>query len=109
MGRVQRLSHGQYRRERRPALADHPRAAGRVRRRVANKAEAAQKTGRFKDEIVPVTIKSRKGDTVVDKDETSEHGATSRRWPGCARPSTRMARSPPEMPRESMTAPLRSC
>src|SRR5690242_3810871 len=31
-----------------------------------NKAEAAQKSGRFKDEIVPVTIKSRKGDVVVD-------------------------------------------
>src|ERR1700684_1536906 len=33
------------------------------------KAEAAQKTGKFKDEIVPVTIKSRKGDVVVDTDE----------------------------------------
>ena len=34
-----------------------------------NKAEAAQKAGKFKDEIVPVTIKTRKGDTVVDDDE----------------------------------------
>ena len=34
-----------------------------------NKAEAAQKAGRFKDEIAPVTIKSRKGDIVVDTDE----------------------------------------
>ena len=34
-----------------------------------NKAEAAQKAGKFKDEIVPVTIKSRKGDIVVDTDE----------------------------------------
>ena len=34
-----------------------------------NKAEAAQKAGKFKDEIVPVTIKGRKGDTVVDQDE----------------------------------------
>src|SRR4030095_6077055 len=33
-----------------------------------NKAEAAQKAGRFKDEIAPVTIKSRKGDVVVDTD-----------------------------------------
>lgn len=41
-----------------------------------NKAEAAQKAGRFKDEIVPVTIKSRKGDTVVDTDEFPRHGAT---------------------------------
>ncbi|MBI5113498.1 acetyl-CoA C-acyltransferase [Rhodoplanes serenus] len=41
-----------------------------------NKAEAAQKAGRFKDEIVPVTIKSRKGDVVVDTDEFPRHGAT---------------------------------
>jgi len=41
-----------------------------------NKAEAAQKAGRFKDEIVPVTIKGRKGDTVVDQDEYIRHGAT---------------------------------
>ena len=34
-----------------------------------NKAEAAQKAGKFKDEIAPVTIKSRKGDIVVDTDE----------------------------------------
>ena len=41
-----------------------------------NKAEAAQKAGRFDDEIVPVTIKGRKGDVVVDKDEFIRHGAT---------------------------------
>ena len=41
-----------------------------------NKAEAAQKAGRFKDEIVPVTVKGRKGDTVVDDDEYIRHGAT---------------------------------
>ena len=41
-----------------------------------NKAEAAQKAGKFKDEIVPVTIKSRKGDTVVDADEYPKHGTT---------------------------------
>src|SRR6266446_4681279 len=41
-----------------------------------NKAEAAQKAGRFKDEIVPVTIKSRKGDIVVSDDEYPRHGAT---------------------------------
>ena len=41
-----------------------------------NKAEAAQKAGRFSDEIVPVTIKGRKGDTVVDQDEYIRHGAT---------------------------------
>jgi acetyl-CoA C-acetyltransferase len=41
-----------------------------------NRAEAAQKAGRFVDEIAPVTIKGRKGDTVVDKDEYIRHGAT---------------------------------
>ncbi len=41
-----------------------------------NKAEAAQKAGRFKDEIAPVTIKGRKGDTVVADDEYVRHGVT---------------------------------
>ena len=41
-----------------------------------NKAEAAQKEGRFNDEIVGYTVKTRKGDTVVDKDEYIRHGAT---------------------------------
>jgi acetyl-CoA C-acetyltransferase len=40
-----------------------------------NKAEAAQKAGRFKDEITPVTVASRKGDVVVDQDEYIRHGA----------------------------------
>ena len=41
-----------------------------------NKAEAAQKAGRFKDEIAPVTVKTRKGDIVVDTDEYPKHGTT---------------------------------
>ena len=41
-----------------------------------NRAEAAQKAGRFKDEIIPVTVKSRKGDIVVDADEYPRHGTT---------------------------------
>ena len=41
-----------------------------------NKAEAAQKAGKFTAEIAPVTIKGRKGDTVVDQDEYIRHGAT---------------------------------
>ena len=41
-----------------------------------NKAEAAQKAGKFKDEITPVTIKTRKGETVVSDDEYIRHGAT---------------------------------
>ena len=40
------------------------------------KAEAAQKAGRFNEEIAPVTVKSRKGETVVDTDEHPRHGTT---------------------------------
>lgn len=41
-----------------------------------NKAEAAKKAGRFKDEIAPVTVKTRKGETIVDTDEYIRDGAT---------------------------------
>ena len=41
-----------------------------------NKAEAAKKAGKFEDEIVPVTIKTRKGETVVSEDEYIREGAT---------------------------------
>jgi acetyl-CoA C-acetyltransferase len=41
-----------------------------------NKAEAAKNAGRFKDEIVPVTVPNRKGDVVVDTDEYIRDGAT---------------------------------
>ena len=41
-----------------------------------NKASAAQKAGKFKDEIVPVTIKGRKGDTVVSDDEYIRHDSS---------------------------------
>jgi acetyl-CoA C-acetyltransferase len=41
-----------------------------------NKAEAAQKAGKFKDEIIPFTVVGRKGDIVVDQDEYIRHGAT---------------------------------
>ncbi|MFT6580061.1 MAG: acetyl-CoA C-acetyltransferase [Alphaproteobacteria bacterium] len=40
------------------------------------KAEAAQKAGRFVDEIVPVTIKTRKGEIVIDTDEHPKHGTS---------------------------------
>ncbi len=40
------------------------------------KAEAAQKAGRFKDEIVPVKIAGRRGETIVDTDEHPKHGTT---------------------------------
>ncbi len=41
-----------------------------------NKAEAAQKAGKFADEIVPFTVKTRRGETIVDADEYIRHGAT---------------------------------
>jgi acetyl-CoA C-acetyltransferase len=41
-----------------------------------NKASAAQRAGRFKDEIVAVTVKGRKGDTIVEDDEYIKHDAT---------------------------------
>jgi acetyl-CoA C-acetyltransferase len=41
-----------------------------------NKAEAAKKAGRFKDEIAAVTVKNRKGETIVDTDEYIRDGAT---------------------------------
>ena len=64
-----------------------------------NKAEAAQKAGKFKDEIVPVTIKSRKGDIIVSDDEYPRHGATieamGQAWAGVRE---RFAPSPPVPP-----------
>jgi acetyl-CoA C-acetyltransferase len=56
----------QITREEQDAFAAHSQA----------KAEAAQKAGRFTDEIVPVTVASRRGDTVVDTDEHPKHGTT---------------------------------
>ncbi len=41
-----------------------------------NKAEAARKSGRFKDEIIPVVIKTRKGDVTVSQDEYIRDGVT---------------------------------
>lgn len=41
-----------------------------------NKAEAAQKAGKFKEEITPVTVKERKGERIVEDDEYIRHGAT---------------------------------
>ena len=41
-----------------------------------NKAEAAQKAGKFADEITPFSVKTRKGDIIVDQDEYIRHGAT---------------------------------
>jgi acetyl-CoA C-acetyltransferase len=44
--------------------------------RSQSRAEAAQKSGRFKEEIVPVKIAGRKGETIVENDEYPKHGTT---------------------------------
>ena len=81
VGRLQRLSHGQHGRERRPPVADHPRGAGRVRRRLAEqgrgRAEGRQVQGRDR----AVTIKDRKGDIIVDRTNISATARRSTPWP----------------------------
>jgi acetyl-CoA C-acetyltransferase len=92
LGCLQRLPHGQTA-ENVAKQWQLSARAGRIRRRSQNKAEAAQKAGKFKDEIVAVTIKTRKGDTVVERRRVHQarrdHGGHA---PSCARPSTRKAR-----------------
>jgi acetyl-CoA C-acetyltransferase len=91
VGRLQRLPHGQHRRERRPKWQITRDEQDEFAVASQNKAEAAQKAGRFKDEIVPVTSRTRKGDVVVDDDEYIRTARRSR-LASCARPSTRTAR-----------------
>jgi acetyl-CoA C-acetyltransferase len=74
-----------------------------------NKAEAAQKAGKFKDEIVPGHHQDPQGRHHRRDDEYPRHGATIERWPSSSRPSRRTAPSPPAAPRASMTAPPRWC
>ena len=75
-----------------------------------NKAEAAKKAGKFKDEIAPVTIKTRKGETVVRRGRVHQGRRDLRRdRQAAARPSTRKAPSPPPTPAASTTAPPPSC
>ena len=77
VGRLQRLSHGHHRRERRRSMADHPRGAGRVRRRLAAEGGGGAE-GR------PLQGRDRPGHgqdparatTVVDTDEYPKHGTT---------------------------------
>ena len=56
-----------------------------------NKAEAAKKGGKFKDEIAPVTVKTRKGETVVARTNISARAPRSRMRRSSALPSTRKA------------------
>ena len=91
-------------------VADHPGAAGRIRGQVAEQGRGgAEGRHASRTRSSPVTVKTRKGDVVVDTDEYPRHGATLEASPSCARLSTRKARSPPAMPRASMTAPPPWC
>ncbi len=74
-----------------------------------NKAEAAVKSGRFKDEIAPVTVASRKGDVVVDTDEYPRFGATIDAMQKLKPLSPKTGRSPPATRRVLMTVPRRWC
>ena len=70
------------------------------------KAEAAQKAGKFADEIIPVEIPQRKGDPVVfDKVNSRAPALPQRASRNSSRPLTRKAASPRETLRASMTAP----
>ena len=94
VGRVPRLPHGQHGGERRHQVPDHA-ASSRTQFALASqqKASAAQKSGRFKDEIAPVTVKTRKGDVVVSRRRVypprRQHGDDGA---GCGRRSARTAR-----------------
>jgi acetyl-CoA C-acetyltransferase len=92
VGRLQRLPHGQHRRERRQASGRSPATSRTSSRRLAEQGRGRAEGRPFKDEIVPVTIKTRKGDVVVDRTSTS---APAPRWTRIAKlrpPSTRKAR-----------------
>ncbi len=76
-----------------------------------NKAEAARKAGKFKDEIAPVTIKTKQGrDRSSSRTSTSRTASRSKASPSCVPPSIpRKAPSPRPMPAASTTAPQPSC
>ena len=74
-----------------------------------NKAEAAQKAGKFKDEIVPVTIKSARATSSSTPTSIRRQARRSNRSPSCALPSRRTAPSPRPTRRASTTAPPPWC
>ena len=105
--RLQRLSHGHHRREPGRAVPDHPRRAGRVRRRLAEQ-------GRGRAEPAASRTRSSRSRQEPQGRRRGRHrriyratAPRSRRWPRSARPSRRTAPSPPATPRASTTAPPR--
>jgi acetyl-CoA C-acetyltransferase len=73
------------------------------------KAEAAQKAGRFADEIVPVTIRAGRATSSSTRTNTRAPAPPSRRFRSSARHSPRTAASPPATPPASTTAPPPWC
>ena len=107
VGRLQPVPHGHDRGERRASKYEISRAQqDEFAVASQNKAEAAQKAGKFKDEIVPVTIPQRKGDPVAfATDEFVKAGTTLESISGPASPrSRRTAPSRRPTPRASTTA-----
>ncbi len=77
VGRLQQVPHGHHGRERGAREFQISRETqDRFAVASQNKAEAARKEGRFKDEIAPVTVKERKGERIVDTDEYIRDGVT---------------------------------
>ena len=111
LGRLQRLPHGHHRRERGDRVADHPRAAGRVRGRLARtRPRPRRRPASSTTRSSPFTVKGRKGDVVGRQGRVHPpRRHASRRCRSCGPPSPRTARSPPATPRASTTAPRRCC
>jgi acetyl-CoA C-acetyltransferase len=86
-------------------VADHPRQQDEFAVASQNKAEAAQKAGKFADEITPVTVKTRKGDIVVEADEYIRHGATIEAMQKLRPAFTKDGTVTAATPRASTTAP----
>ena len=83
---VPQRPHGRHRRERRRQVTRSP-ATTRTRSRVESapaRGAARSRTGRFKEQILPVTLKTRKGETMFDTDEHVRADATPRTWRSCA-------------------------
>jgi acetyl-CoA C-acetyltransferase len=75
-----------------------------------NRAERATTEGRFKDQIVPVMLKSKKGEVSFATDEHFRPAASSKTWPSSSPSSSRKtAPSPPATPRASTTPPPPWC
>ena len=85
LGRLQRLPHGYHGRERRAPVPDHPAEQDAFAVASQNKAEAARKAGRFKDEIAPVTIRAARVTWSSTPTSTSRMASRSRASPSCGR------------------------